>query len=124
MILRTNIEGFVTTEDLDKYLRAKLARLDRYIPRRERPTTLIEVILTEQGSSTPLRTCQLTLKLRRDELRAKETTQHMYASIDIATADMEQQLRLHRRHNPGKIRAYTQKIRSRTGRSAGPDEKA
>jgi ribosome-associated translation inhibitor RaiA len=63
----------------------------------------VEATFSEQGT---LKTCQLTVKMRREELTARETTQHMYASLDVAVVAVEQQLRDYRRQHPGAVRKY------------------
>jgi len=96
-------EDFELGEELAKYARGKLENLDKYLPHKDRATTLLEVTFSEQGA---LKTCQLTVKLRREEIIARETTQHMYASLDVAVVAVEQRLRDYRRQHPGAVRKY------------------
>lgn len=91
------------SEELAKYTRGKLERLDKYIPRADRPTALVEVAFREQGA---LKTCSVSVKFRREELVTSETTQHMYASLDIAAAAVEQSLKEYRQQHPGPVRRY------------------
>lgn len=108
MILKISAENFELSENLSKYTRNKLESLEKYVPRADRPTTLAEVVFSKQGA---LKTCQLSVKLRREELQAREITQHIYASLDVAAASVEQRLRDYRRQHPGAVRRYLREKR-------------
>jgi len=109
MILKISAENFDLSEELSKYAQGKLESLDKYVLRKDRPTTLVEAIFSEQGMQ---RTCQLTVKLRREEFTARETTRHTYVSLDIAVAAVEQRLRDYRREHPSAVRSYLRQKRA------------
>lgn len=107
MIVRISADNFELSEELAKYASNKLNGLGRFVRRRDRPTTLVEAVFSEQrGSSVDVKTCQLTLRLRREEFIAQESTQHLYASLDVATASVEQWLKDFKKRRPGVLRKY------------------
>ena len=86
--------GFELTADLEKYAAGKLARLNRKIPREFRAGTGCEVTFaaaTRRGVKQ--NTCEIILSVDAEVLIAKETTQHMHSALDIAAAQIEQQLK-------------------------------
>lgn len=86
-------EGLELTGELTKYANGKSAHLARKIPRRLRSKAACKVSFGQTASSEhKLNTCRIVLTLDDTELRAEETTQHMYAALDIAAVHIEQQL--------------------------------
>lgn len=80
--------------ELEKYARHKLEGLTRHVPHRLREVSALELTFYQHVSGKlKQNTCELCLRVPRDELTARETTQHMYAALDIAVANVEQQLR-------------------------------
>lgn len=98
--------GFELSAELEKYTQHKLATIRRRVPRAARPEVLCTVqFIKKRTKAAENKTCRLTLILPHEKLEAEETTQHMYAALDIATEHMVQQLRdykgRHRRRNLG-----------------------
>ena len=94
MTIRYSVKGLTLTSELEKYANGKVVRLNRRIPRRFRAhagckVTFVQV--TRKG--TKFNTCDITLTLDGVEFKAKETTLHMYAALDVAVVYIEQQLR-------------------------------
>lgn len=87
-------KGIDLTSELEKYANRKVAHISRRVPRKLRATVDCEVAFaraTKKG--TKLNTCTITLGIDDVELKACETTQHMYAALDIAAVQIEQQLK-------------------------------
>ncbi|HET6924424.1 MAG TPA: ribosome-associated translation inhibitor RaiA [Candidatus Saccharimonadales bacterium] len=97
-------EGYSVSGELQKYTQKKLDSLERYIPRSCRRSAHVEVRFKQKASKDKNRkfnTCELTLHLPGDTLFAKETTQHMYAALDIVAVHIKQQLDDYRaKHSP------------------------
>jgi ribosomal subunit interface protein len=92
--------GLELNGELDKYAHKKLTRLNRKVPRRLRTEAGCEVTLA-QATRRGVRscTCEIVLSLGEDVLTAKECTQHLHTALDVAAANIEQQLKsyAHRR---------------------------
>lgn len=92
--------GIELTGDLEKYANSKIARLARKVPRRQRTYASFKIVFTQVfRKGTKQCTCNLSLWLDDTELKAEETTQHMYAALDIAVVHVEQQLKDYVRRN-------------------------
>ena len=99
-------EKFTPTDELAKYANKKVSALERYIPRKARPSARAEVRLKRVGEDEKRQsTCDITLHLPKASLHAKETTQHMYAALDVVTASLRQQITDYKtKHEPAKLR--------------------
>lgn len=80
----------ITVSDaLKKMVEKKLGKLDRYF----RPETAVNVVLSVSGYR---QVCEVTIPFSGIVLRAEESTEDMYASIDGVTNVLERQIRRHR----------------------------
>jgi ribosomal subunit interface protein len=94
MKVRYLTRGLELTAELEKYANGKTARLARKVPRRLKAGTTCEVVFSQIiHKDDKVSTCSITLSLGEKEIKAKETTQHIYAALDIAVVDIEQQLK-------------------------------
>ena len=86
-------ESFDLTKELEKYSERKAKQLRRIVPRQLRKNAVCQMEFTRklQGDKK-LNTCCVTLEVADTELKVTETTQHMYASLDVATVHMQHQL--------------------------------
>lgn len=78
------------TDKLKKYLARKVRELEKYVPLAVRESAELAVHMRADTSG---KTCSLTLRVPGSVLAAHETTEHIYASIDVAVADIRRQLR-------------------------------
>jgi ribosomal subunit interface protein len=94
MTVRFTAVGFDLDAELDKYAARKVAHMSRHVPRKEKADAVCEVQFTHgKRKGIKYSTCAITFKLHEaNELKAEETTQHMYAALDIAAVRIEQQL--------------------------------
>ena len=91
MIHTVSAEGFDLTPKLQKYLKAKVKDIEKYVPRKARESAVLAVHfkLAKKGQE---KACTLALQLPQKTLAASETTGHMYAALDIATVEIRRQL--------------------------------
>lgn len=93
-------EGTELTGELERYAKGKIAHITRRVPRRLRTYASCKVAFAQKTvKGTKFSTCTLTLWLDDTELVAEETTQHLYAALDIAVVHIEQQLKDYVRRN-------------------------
>lgn len=110
MLQKLEISGHHTevTEDLQKYIKRKIGRLDRYISRHNRESAHAEVILSEvKAKDKKENVCEVIMYLPHEVITIKEATVNMFAAVDIVEARLKNQLkkykekhdipRLHRR---------------------------
>jgi len=81
-------------ERLKKYLTKKLANIDKYLSKHVRPSAHMEVRLKEHKSSgQKLSVCDITFHLPHDTIKIRESTQNIFASVDIVEAKLKQQVK-------------------------------
>lgn len=94
MKIYLNATGFDLTTDLEKYANVKIARLARKVPRSLRASAACSVHFTQtRKKGTKFNTCSISFRLDDNELKAEETTLHMYSSLDIAAVHIGHQLK-------------------------------
>jgi ribosomal subunit interface protein len=111
MNTQLSARGFELNAELEKYARHKLAALRRRLPRMVRTDVVCTVkFIQKRKREGGLRVCKLTLELPHGTLQAQESTQHMYAALDIVIADVLTQLAVYKRqyHRPGLRRRPTE----------------
>jgi putative sigma-54 modulation protein len=91
---------------LKKYVTKKLAGMDKYLSKQVRPSAHLEVRLKEHSSKGQKQAiCDVTLHLPHGTIKIRETTQNIFASIDIVEAKLKQQIRRYKEsHTDGKRR--------------------
>lgn len=110
MIEKLDISGVHMEVDrkLHDYVVKKIGKLDRYMPRHARKSVHAEVFLKEQLIRKKKQcTAEVTIRLPKGNVVAKESTMNIYAAVDIVEAKLRNQikkykdanssLRLHRR---------------------------
>lgn len=97
MIKNVEITGrnkYEVSDDLDKYIRNKIGKLDKYMSRKARRNVSAEVKLTEGETRTKNRNkCEVILRVSGDRVSASEATINMFAAVDIVEAKLKNQLR-------------------------------
>lgn len=97
------VKQVALTGRLEKYVQARLDKLEKYVPRAARPSAHAEVRLQQSASKSgpPRGSCEITLFLPHATLQVHETTPHVYAAVDVATARLKEQLAGYRaKHGP------------------------
>lgn len=114
MIEKLEINGvhFKVDDDLRKYVGKKIGRLDQYMTRHARQSAHAEVKLTESKIKTRKQsTCDVIIFLPQETLATKETTQNMFAAVDIVEAKLKNQLKKYKnKHNPRLHRRVLRKV--------------
>jgi len=104
-------------ERLKKYATKKLAYIDKYLSKHVRSSAHLEVRLKEHKSGGQKQSvCDVLLHLPHDTIKIRESTQNIFASIDIVEAKLKQQVRHYKElHTDGKRR---RRLFARAGGSA------
>jgi len=95
MKVHLSASGFELTTELEKYANAKIAHLTRQVPRKQRGAAACQIHFAQvrKKKETVFSTCGITFSLGDTELKAEETTLHMYSALDIAAVHVEHQLK-------------------------------
>lgn len=83
-----------TDEKLKKYVYKVVNKVERYIPRKEREGTHIDVKLKESKKQKNKQcTAEIIIHMPHEKIAAKESTINLYAAIDIVEAKLKNQLK-------------------------------
>lgn len=119
MIKKLEVVGIhaEASEDVQKYVKKKISKLDSYMPRHARKSAHAEVRLKESKSKDKKQcTAEVTLYVPGEVITAKETTVNMYAAIDIVEEKLKAQLRKYKAQSSekqsgkGKVRSMLAKF--------------
>lgn len=102
-------------DDIKKYIYKKIGRLDKYAPRRSRPSAHAEVKMKKDKIKAKNEyTCEVILHLPHGTLMVKESTMNMFAAVDIAEAKLKNQLKKYKdTHSPKIHRKIIARLRRR-----------
>lgn len=107
MIRRLDIDGvhMEVGDDVRRYVRRKIGRLDRFLPRRVRESVHAEVKLKlGRAKDKQERTCEVIVHLPQETFTVKETTINIFAATDIAEAKLKTHLVKYKEtHTDGKM---------------------
>lgn len=94
MITQIDITGihYETKADIKKYIRKKIGRLDRFVPRQARKSIKAEVVLQELKTKSDRNQCEVILHLPEQMITAKDSTINMFAAVDIVEKKLKNQL--------------------------------
>jgi len=96
MIGRIDIAGVHTEldEDLVKYARKKIGKLDRFMSRHVKDSAHAAIKLKESKAKDKKKcTCEVIMMLPGEKFVVTETTMNMYAAIDIVEAKLKNRLK-------------------------------
>ncbi len=96
MIKKLQLQGvhFDLDDDLRKYVKRKIGRLDLYMPLHARKSVSALVTLKEHKTKTKdERICEVILYLPHETINTKEANINMYAAIDVAEATLKNRLK-------------------------------
>jgi len=124
VIKQIDIAGihYEVTEKMKKYVESKVARLDRYMPRKVRKNVRVEIKLTETlGNKNDKYQAEVVLHMPSGgQMTAVEATLNMYAAVDIVEAKLKNQLRKHKEkhlsHRRVDRKGILQRVRALTER--------
>lgn len=107
MIQKLEISGVhaKVEDDLRKYVKRKIGRLDLYMSAHARKSAHAEVKLIEsKAKNKQERTCEVVLHLPHDTIMVKETTINMFAAVDVVEAKLKNRLKKYKEtHNSEKF---------------------
>ncbi len=117
----TGRNNYEVSEDLAKYVRTKIGKLDKYMTRQARKSVHAEVKLGESGSKSKNRNkCEAILDMPGEKITASESTINMFAAVDIVEAKLKNQLRRQKekrmRARKGDRKSAFSRIRARASR--------
>lgn len=85
---------YTPDEQTKKYVRQKIGRLDRFLPRHARKTATAEVKLKQVNRDHGNKyEAEILLHVPDKELTAKDSTVNMYAAVDIVEHKLASQLK-------------------------------
>jgi len=96
MIASIDITGvkYEAGEQIQKYVRRKIARLDRYLPRHARKSVTADVKLKQVNRDHGNKyEAEIIINVPDKRLTAKDSTVNMFAAIDIVEAKLVNQMR-------------------------------
>lgn len=80
-------------EDIKKYVKRKIGRLDKYMPRHARKSARAEAKLRQTNNRLGNKyECEVLLHVPGEIIQAKESTLNMFAAVDIVEAKLRNQL--------------------------------
>lgn len=111
-IKATNME---LNNEIRDYVDSRIKSLDKFIDATENDTAIFDVEVgkttTAQHTGNIFR-AEINLKVHGNFYRAEETTDHLFASIDKATSEIERQLRKGKKKRIDLIRRGAEKIKN------------
>lgn len=112
----TGVKCSVDTQT-EKYVRQKIGRLDRFLPRHARKSASAEVVLKEVNRANGNKyEAEVLLHVPDRDIAAKDSTVNMLAAVDIVEAKLAAQLRKYKDQHVGHM-GKTRAILSRFKRS-------
>jgi len=80
-------------DDIKKYIRQKVGKLDKYMPRNARASAHAEVRLRQTNKKLGNKyECEIIMHVPGETVQAKESTLNMFAAVDIVEQKLKNQL--------------------------------
>lgn len=93
MKIHLSCSGFELDSELEKYAAGKAAQMAKGLPRKLRPHASCTIHFAQgRAGGAKISTCSVRLTAGQASFTAEESTQHMYAALDIATVNIAQQV--------------------------------
>jgi len=97
MINNLDITGVQMKLDdkLSAYVVKKIGRLDRFVPRKAREATYVEVLMKDDMKPKNKKeyTCEVIFRLPKETVTISESTINPFAAVDIVEAKLKNQLK-------------------------------
>lgn len=109
MIQKLEIDGVHVelNEDIKKYTRKKIGKLDQYMGKHARKSAHAEVKLIEEKIKTRKQcTCEVIMRLPQETITVKETTLNMFAAVDIVETKFKNLLKKYKDTHEGGFRLH------------------
>lgn len=108
MIQRLELDGvhLELTDDMRRYVKSKIGRVDRLLPRNIRASIHAEVKLKQgKNKGASERTCEVIMHLPQETFSVSETTINIFAAIDIAEQKLKNHIAKYKaKHSPNNVR--------------------
>lgn len=106
-------------DDIKKYIKRKVGRLDRYLPRHARESAHAAVKMRQvNGQNGDKYQCEVVLHLPGELITAAESTINMFAAVDIVEAKLLTQLHKYKaEHVAHRRERHRQALRKLLGRA-------
>lgn len=113
MITQIDITGihYEAKDDIKKYTRKKIGRLDRFVPRHARKSIKVEVILKELKTKADRNQCEVIIHLPEKMITAKDSTINMFAAVDIVEKKLKNQLTKYKATHGGEHQDHRGRLR-------------
>jgi putative sigma-54 modulation protein len=96
---------FELDDKIKQHVKKKIGKLDKYVSKSARKAIHAEVTLTENdGKPTNRYSCEVTLKLPYETLRAEEATNNFFAAVDKTKDKLQSQLLKYKTKHGGEAR--------------------
>jgi ribosomal subunit interface protein len=96
MISKLEINGVHMSvgDDLRAYVHKKIGGLEKYVPKNARKSVHVEVKLKEsKAKDKNERTCEVIMHLPQEVMTISETTNNVFAAVDIVEAKLKTHLK-------------------------------
>lgn len=104
-------------DEVKKYVKKKIGKLDGYMPKHARKSAHAEVWLKESKvKNLKKSTCEINIFVPGEKIQATETTVNMYAAIDIVEEKLKSQLKKYKDQHQAKSKHSENRIRSAFGK--------
>lgn len=92
-------------DDLRRYVRRKIGRLDRFLPRRIRASVKVDVKLKAgKGKGKQERVCEVIMHLPKERFAVKESNSSIFAAVDIAEDKLKNHIQKYKgKHTDRKV---------------------
>jgi len=113
MKIKFTATNFELTPELEKYAHGKVTQLMHKVSRKWRTEVICVVAFSEaRKKNSEFNSCSISFTVDGTELKAEETTLHMYSSLDIAVVHIANQLKDYSSQHGGRrargiLRSYT-----------------
>ncbi|HEX6462081.1 MAG TPA: ribosome-associated translation inhibitor RaiA [Candidatus Saccharimonadales bacterium] len=116
MIKRIDITGIniELKADIKKYVRRKIGRLDRFVPRHARESLHAEVILKEANEKHGNKyECEIKVHVPDELLVVKDSTMNIFAAVDIVEQKLKNVMRKYKEQRTDHGRGILSRLRRR-----------
>lgn len=113
-------------EDIKKYIKRKVGKLDKYMPRHARLSAHAEVKLRQTNQKLGNKyECEIIMHMPGEPIQAKEATMNMFAAVDIVEQKLKNQLVKYKQAYIGHLKekrpSLLRRLRAKFGNSQPAD---
>lgn len=109
--LEISSRQYEAADDIKKYIKKKIGRLDRLAPKHARESMHAEVRLVERKTKSDKYECEAVMHLPEQQITAKAATVNMFAAVDIVEMKLKNQLKKYKDSHGGNKKDHRSKLR-------------